>query len=207
MGSSAQIITPGDRGVRFDVDETADSYLENALLKCHGLLSILAGAPRAGTTSIPQAAEAAQLLASADEDLWVLADDSGIEVTALHGRPGVRSARYGDKLPTPPRNDVERYRLLLAELDSVEEREAAFVCAMVAAQPGGRIVAAQERWRGTIATGPQIGTTGFGYDPVFIPEGSDRSASMLQQEVKNRTSHRAQALRTVLTAVGLQVVP
>ena len=201
LNSAVRVTTPSERGVRFDVDETAESYVENALLKCRGLLSLLDGVPRPGTTSTPHAAEAARSLARADDDLWILADDSGIEVAALGGRPGVRSARYGAELSNPPRDDTDRYRLLLAELGANERREAAFVCAIVAAQPHGRLVAAQERWNGTIAVSPQIGDTGFGYDPVFIPEGIEHSASLLPGHVKNRISHRALALKTVLAAI------
>jgi XTP/dITP diphosphohydrolase len=128
--------------------------------------------------------------------LMALADDSGLEVAALNGRPGVFSARYaldrtGIKSPT----DEDNWRKLLDEMQAVppERRQARFVCAMVLARPDGQIFEAQGDCPGVIAQAP-AGDSGFGYDPVFwLPE---HNATMAQvgPMVKNRISHRARAL-------------
>ena len=129
--------------------------------------------------------------------LPTLADDSGIAVTALNGMPGVLSARWagghGD--------DVANYRLLLAQLGDVpdERRGAAFVsaCALVA---GAEEVVERGEWPGVIAWEP-LGEGGFGYDPVFIPEGETRSAAQLSPAEKDAASHRGRALRLLVPAL------
>ena len=126
-----------------------------------------------------------------------LADDSGISVAALNGMPGVLSARWagghGD--------DVGNYRLLLAQLGDVpdERRQAAFVsvCALVTAD--GEVVVRGE-WPGVIAREP-LGDGGFGYDPVFIPEGATRSAAQLSPAEKDAVSHRGRALGLLVPAL------
>lgn len=124
--------------------------------------------------------------------MWALADDSGLEVDALSGAPGVYSARYAGENAS----DAERVELLLSELartgDSV--RRARFVCAIAIADPTGRIEHLSEgRCEGRIAQAPR-GQKGFGYDPVFIPEGYEQTFGELSSEIKGIISHRARAL-------------
>ena len=122
-----------------------------------------------------------------------LADDSGIEVVALNGMPGVLSARWagghGD--------DTANYRLLLAQLSDVpdERRGAAFVsaCALVAGSGAEDVTMVRGLWPGAVAREP-IGEGGFGYDPVFIPDGETRSAAQLSPAEKDAVSHRGRAL-------------
>ena len=124
-----------------------------------------------------------------------VADDSGIEVGALNGMPGVLSARWagghGD--------DVANYRLLLAQLGDVpdDRRGAAFVsaCALVAGADDMTVV--RGVWPGAIAREP-LGESGFGYDPVFIPDGETRSAAQLSPAEKDAVSHRGRALRLLV---------
>jgi XTP/dITP diphosphohydrolase len=121
--------------------------------------------------------------------LWTLADDSGLEVDALGGRPGVKSARYA------PTNDA-RIRRLLTELEGVpmEKRTARFVCSMVLCGPKGELFEAQGVCEGRIAFEAK-GAHGFGYDPVFIPDGfGARHLAELPEGTKNNISHRAKAL-------------
>lgn len=124
--------------------------------------------------------------------MWCLADDSGLEVDALEGRPGVRSSRYA---PT----SAERNRKLLGELEGVgeEKRTARFVCTVVLAGPAGQILHATGTCEGRIAFEAR-GEQGFGYDPVFIPEGyGGRHLAELTAAEKNAISHRGRALEAL----------
>jgi len=124
--------------------------------------------------------------------LCALADDSGLEVEALGGAPGVFSARYaGDNA-----SDADRRALLLAELSKVGDanRRARFVSAVALAHPDGEVLNLSEGiCEGTLTFAPR-GTNGFGYDPLFIPDGYDKTFAELSDTIKNRISHRARAL-------------
>jgi XTP/dITP diphosphohydrolase len=117
-----------------------------------------------------------------------IADDSGISVEALGGAPGIYSARY-----SPSGEDAENTALLLSNLEGVADRRAAFVCAAALVTAAGEVVV-ERRWEGQVASEPS-GGGGFGYDPVFIPEGLDQSAAELSPERKDELSHRGQAFR------------
>src|SRR5690606_23017917 len=122
--------------------------------------------------------------------LWTLADDSGLEVDALDGRPGVYSARYAG----PGRSDQDRYRALLAELQAIPDaaRTARFRCVVAIALPFGQVYTAEGAIEGVIIDQPR-GDGGFGYDPIFyIPEHNATMAE-LPAATKNRISHRGQA--------------
>ena len=122
-----------------------------------------------------------------------LADDSGLEVEALGGAPGVYSARYAGG--TGEGNDIKNYEKLLFELKDVsdEERSARFVCCMALAFPDGTVKTFLGYAKGSIGREPR-GATGFGYDPVFIPEGHERTFAEMSGEEKDRLSHRGKAL-------------
>ena len=124
--------------------------------------------------------------------LPAVADDSGLTVDALGGRPGVFSARYAG----PGAGDAANNRLLLAELKGVplEKRGAAFVCALALVIPGGKTHLIEESCRGRIAEAPQ-GENGFGYDPLFFYEPAGRTFAQMETAMKNRVSHRGKALR------------
>jgi len=148
------------------VPETGSTFRDNAVLKARGY------ALQAGVNTI--------------------ADDSGLEVDALDGAPGVLSARYAGT----DASDAERVSVLLTTLSAVSDnqRTARFVCASAIASADGKIVhTAEGRCEGRVIFQPR-GSNGFGYDPVFIPEGYDRTLAELSAEVKNRISHRARAL-------------
>ncbi len=130
---------------------------------------------------------------------WALGDDSGLEVDALAGRPGVRSSRYaGDGLQGAARDQANN-RKLLEELDGVEEnlRTARFRCVIVLAGPQDGNICAEGVCEGKIAFSP-AGEHGFGYDPVFIPRGFDRTMAELTMEQKNQISHRGKALEQLV---------
>ncbi|MCS7237870.1 MAG: RdgB/HAM1 family non-canonical purine NTP pyrophosphatase [Thermoguttaceae bacterium] len=148
-----------------------------------------------GSTFAENARKKASQLAAALGQ-WVLAEDSGLEVDSLGGKPGIHSAYYAG----PGASDEANYRLLLAQLGDLplEKRSARFVCHMVLADPSGEIRAEVcEVCRGRITTEPR-GESGFGYDPVFeIPE-YHRTFAELGPVVKNVISHRGRAVRRIL---------
>ncbi len=121
------------------------------------------------------------------------ADDSGLEVEALEWRPGVLSARYAG----PDATDADRVRKLLGELKGVANRRARFVCAIAIAEGTGVVKTFRGEIKGRIIDTPR-GSSGFGYDPVFVPEGHELSFAELPSEAKNAISHRGNALRAAL---------
>jgi XTP/dITP diphosphohydrolase len=155
------------------VDETGRTFLENALIKAR------AYAGWAGLAAV--------------------ADDSGLEVDALGGAPGVRSARYAG----PGSSDRANLDKLLHELAGVppERRSARFRCAAVLADPAARREwHAEAAWDGRIAELPR-GSNGFGYDPVFVPDGWDRTSAEVDAATKDAVSHRGKALRALRPAI------
>jgi XTP/dITP diphosphohydrolase len=125
---------------------------------------------------------------------WVLAEDSGLEVEALGGRPGVFSARYAPE-------GAPAIAKLLAELGSAQERSARYVSELVLLAPDGRELRGTGTLEGRIAAEPR-GTEGFGYDPVFVPDGEERTVAELGNEWKASNSHRARAARALLAALA-----
>lgn len=152
-----------------EVDETEDDYLGNALMKARAV---------AAATGVP-----------------ALADDSGIEVDALGGRPGPRSARFAGE----GASDAQNLAALLGALKGVPAggRTARYRCVAALAMPGGEVTHAEGSCEGTLLTKPR-GERGFGYDPIFVPDGFDVSAAELAPEVKNAHSHRARAFAALL---------
>lgn len=122
---------------------------------------------------------------------WTLADDSGLCINALDGKPGIYSARYAET----PQKRIER---VLAEMEGVEDREAHFTCAMTLINPNGKVeFACKGICEGSI-TKATAGQNGFGYDPIFLLKGSDKTIAELSDEEKNKISHRSKALNQVL---------
>lgn len=158
-------------------------------------------APETGATFEENAAAKARD-GFAATGLPTLADDSGLEVAALNGMPGVLSARWAGTHG----DDVGNYSLLLSQMRDVPDgrRGAAFVsaCALV---NGSDITVVRGEWPGVIAYEPQ-GDNGFGYDPVFIPEGETRSAAQLSAAEKDAVSHRGRALALLVPALRLLAV-
>ena len=146
--------------------------------------------PEEGSTYYENARTKAQFGRTRNADEWVLGEDSGLEVAALGGRPGILSARYA------PEGD-EAIAKLLEELRGVEDRRARYVCELVALAPGGRERRGTGLLEGAIAEQPR-GSEGFGYDPVFVPRGEVRTVAELGDEWKSRNSHRARAARALL---------
>ena len=152
--------------------EDGRTFADNALIKAH------AGAQATG--------------------LACIADDSGIAVEELNGMPGVLSARWSGQHG----NDAANNELLLAQMEHVpsERRQAAFVSVCALVTPAGQEHVAEGRWPGTLLTAPR-GEAGFGYDPLFQPEGDTRSSAEMTPEEKNAASHRGRALAQLVPGI------
>ena len=146
------------------VEETAPDFAGNALIKVRAIAARHAGE-------------------------WCMADDSGLEVKALGGEPGVRSARYAGEPSNTPNNNA----LLLKNLTGVDDRSAQFTCAVALIAPDGTERTVEGHCPGTILTAP-AGSGGFGYDPLFVPDGFTKTFAELKPEEKNAISHRGRAL-------------
>jgi XTP/dITP diphosphohydrolase len=127
----------------------------------------------------------------ARSDEWVLGEDSGIEVAALGGRPGTASARWAD----------DGVAKLLAELERSRDRRARYVCQLVALGPDGTERRGAGTLEGTVALEPR-GEEGFGYDPIFVPTGEERTVAELGNVWKHRNSHRARAAAALADAMS-----
>jgi XTP/dITP diphosphohydrolase len=127
-----------------------------------------------------------------DPRVWTIGEDSGIEVEALGGRPGIESARFGGDDP------VGR---LLRELGAAEDRRARYVSELVALAPDGRELRGTGILAGAIAREPR-GSEGFGYDPIFVPDGEELTVAELGNDWKERHSHRARSARALLAELG-----
>jgi XTP/dITP diphosphohydrolase len=149
------------------IEETGTTFLENARLKALGI--------------------------SGSIDGWVLSDDSGLEVDALDGAPGVWSSSYGGEEGNHAANNAR----LLSEMEGVRDRRARFRCTMVLARAGAEAAHFDGTVEGVITTAPR-GEGGFGYDPLFIPDGHEATFAELGEAVKNTLSHRSMALRKVV---------
>jgi XTP/dITP diphosphohydrolase len=148
-----------------EVEETGATFAENAALKAVAIASFTRG--------------------------WALADDSGLEVDALHGAPGVHSARFAGDRAT----DADNNRLLLEKLAALPDasRTARFRCVLALARDGVLVATFDGAVEGRVIEAPR-GPGGFGYDPLFIPDGHDATFGELPAEVKNGISHRSRAL-------------
>ena len=149
--------------------------------------------PETGATYYDNAASKARF-GDDHTDAWVLAEDSGLEVEALGGRPGVLSARYAPE-------GAPAIAKLLGELEGSEDRRARYVSELVLLSPDGRELRGTGTLEGRIAHEPS-GNEGFGYDPVFIPAGEERTVAELGNDWKAERSHRARAARALVRALG-----
>jgi len=151
-------------------------------------------APETGATFAENALAKARDAAAAT-GLPSVADDSGLAVDALNGMPGVLSARWSGRHG----DDRANLELLLAQVGDVpdERRGAAFVCAAALVVPGGPETVVHGAWTGRLTRAPR-GTNGFGYDPIFVPDGETRTSAELSAAEKDAASHRARALQALL---------
>lgn len=156
-----------DKMIDIEIEENGKTFYDNALIKASTIVS-LSGLP-------------------------TLADDSGLEVDALNGAPGVYSARYAGEKCDDNANNAK----LLAQLEGITNRSARFVCNMVLCYPDGKILSATGCAEGYILESPQ-GNSGFGYDPLFFSKDLEKSFGIASNEEKNSVSHRGRALQELV---------
>ena len=167
-------LTLPELGIETKIHEGGDTFTENATIKAQGYCELTGH--------------------------WTLADDSGLIVEALGGRPGIKTSRYGEEGHT----QAEKWDLLLRELQSVswQHRVAQFHCSMALALPNqGQVLTAQGKCSGRITFSP-AGTFGFGYDPIFYIPQHGCTMAQLSPEIKDRISHRGRAVRALSPVIS-----
>ena len=172
-GKFEEILSLREAGVDHETVEDGSTFAENALKKAREIAAITG--------------------------YVAMADDSGLCVNALNGAPGIYSARYSgceDKSFVDKANND----LLLKNLEGKSDRSAYFICSVALVYPDGREVVAEGRMPGRIIDDPR-GAKGFGYDPIFLPDGESRTAAELSDEEKNAISHRGRALKNLLDKI------
>ncbi len=172
-GLAIDLLTVADFDGVPDVAETGVTFAENALLKARAVCAATGAA--------------------------TVADDSGFCVDVLGGMPGVFSARWSGRHG----NDRANLELVLAQVADVPDDHlgASFVCAAALARPDGTEVVVEGRWPGRLVRTPR-GSNGFGYDPIFVPEGEHRTSAELSDDEKDAASHRGRALRALLPSIA-----
>jgi XTP/dITP diphosphohydrolase len=181
-GSAFCFLTSKDIGFSKEIEENAQTFKGNAKIK---------------------ACMVFEYTSSKDEykSCWVVADDSGLEVESLGGKPGVLSARYAGENATA----AERYTKLLKEMEGKTNRDARFVCCLCLIISGCELEFFEGECRGKILTAAQ-GTGGFGYDPVFVPDGYSKSFGCMSEEEKNILSHRRKAIKNMLAKLEARAI-
>ena len=169
-GKFEEILSLKEAGVTHETVEDGSTFMENSLKKAREIAEITSYA--------------------------VLADDSGICVHALDGAPGIYSARFAS-VSDPKLRDEANNRKLLQMISDKKDKTAHYTCAMALVYPDGREVLAEGYMYGSIIESPR-GEGGFGYDPLFIPDGEARTVAEMTDEEKNNISHRANALKLLL---------
>ena len=166
-GKFEEIISLAEANILHETVEDGKTFLENSLKKAREICAI------SGAVA--------------------LADDSGLCVNALGGAPGIYSARYSGEGATADSNN----RLLLKNLEGIEDRSADFICTVALVYPDGREITAEGRVYGEIVD-TYRGSHGFGYDPIFVPNGKNEPFSLILDEEKNRMSHRGVATKLLM---------
>jgi len=167
-GMDVELLSQREAGLELDVEETGTTFEANAYIKAKAVTDALGCA--------------------------AVSDDSGLEVDCLDGRPGVYSARYGGGHDV---SDEDKNAFLLNEMGDTDKRTARYVCAICCTMPDGHVIECRGECEGEMLRAPR-GNGGFGYDPIFRPEGHDRAMAELTPDEKNAISHRGKAMREFL---------
>ncbi len=167
--SNLEFVTPNQMGIQIEVEETGHTYKENAILKA--------------------------LAFAKASNIICLADDSGIEVDALDGAPGIYSARFS---PIPHANDADRRKHLISQIGNAHHPwSARFKCTIAIADPVNVLAVYEGICEGEIIPEDR-GQNGFGYDPCFLVQGYEKTMAELSEEIKNQISHRARAAQKTI---------
>ena len=225
LGDGVEILTPQDCGVEGEAEETGGSFAENSLLKARYVAERVFGAVSGPGSSLAEIPSGKLSAAEACEDVCaVFADDSGLEVDALGGEPGIYTARYaGEDKNFADNMDKLLSRLQEAGAVSPEERGARFRCVVTLVLRGGEVHSFDGTLEGRIASA-KAGCGGFGYDPVFIPSDAElgrlssagladgeadalkgKTLAEIPEHLKNLISHRFKALRPVPEILSMKV--
>jgi len=177
-GGAFSFFAAKEIGFSGEIEENAPTFKGNAELKARAVFDYMVSAGK-------------------DKEYWVVADDSGLEVEALDGRPGIFSARYAGENAT----GAQRYTKLLKEMEGKTNRNARFVCCLCLIKSKDSLEFFEGECKGSILTEAR-GSGGFGYDPVFLPEGHSRSFGEMSEDEKNILSHRGKAIKNMLAKLG-----
>lgn len=172
MSSSLKIRTPKELDFYTSPAETGDTFLANAKIKAMSLHKSLS-----------------------DKNTWVLAEDSGLVVDGLDGLPGIHSARYAGPNARDSENNAKLFKMM--GFKSPQNRKAHFHCSIFVINPEGKELHYEGKIEGTIGK-KLAGTGGFGYDPLFIPEGQTQTLAELEPSFKSKNSHRSKAFKSFL---------
>ncbi len=174
-----EVLSLREIGFESEIEETGTTLSENSLIKAQAVADWLKNNPMEG-------------------DLYIFADDTGLEIEALNGAPGVITARWAGE----PACDANNRKKALAELAGKQNRSARF-CTIVTLIHGTQTTQVEGEVRGTI-TSKERGSSGFGYDAIFMPEGYDKTFGELPAETKNSISHRARAMAKLAEILKLE---
>jgi len=179
-GSAFSFFSSKEIGFSKEIEETAKTFKGNAKIKALAVYEYMQAKPEY-------------------KDYWVMADDSGLEVEALDGRPGVLSARYAGENAS----GIDRYTKLLKEMEGKTNRNAKFVCCICVIKPEYQPKFFEAECLGSILTEPR-GKGGFGYDPVFLPKGYTQGFGEMSEEEKNVLSHRGKAIKKMILELNAE---
>ncbi len=180
LGSGVEVISMSEAGADIDIEENGKSFSENSFIKARAVYEHL-------------------LKKNMLKNSVIIADDSGLEIDALNKEPGIYSARYlGKDTPYTQKNAIILERLKGVPM---EKRTARYICAISAVFEDGSCETVEESLEGYIGCEPR-GSNGFGYDPIFYVQGTNKSNAELTLEEKDRISHRGKALRAVAAVIN-----
>lgn len=176
MSSQLKIRTPKELDFYTSPKETGETFLENAKIKAQSLYKSLS-----------------------DKNTWVLAEDSGLLVDGLDGLPGIHTARYAGPNARDSENNAKLMKMM--GFKSPQNRNAHFFCSIFVISPEGKELSYEAKLEGTIAK-KLAGTSGFGYDPLFIPNGETKTLAELEPSFKAKNSHRSKAFKEFLAKLN-----
>jgi len=199
------LVASGNLGKVKEIGEIVRKIDKNAeILSLKDIFDVVPDIPENARNFTGNALAKANWLAERFKDSWILSDDSGLVVDKLKGRPGVHSARFAGE-PKDDKKNIEKLLNEMKKYTAKDDRKAHFCCAMVLLAPNSeKSFVAIGKCQGRIAL-EESGVSGFGYDPIFVPDGYEHTFAELSSSIKNKISHRAKALE-ILTDILEDIV-